>query len=188
MIDLNLEAAEGLRRARESLKRVKGGFERAVSLSINRTLDSLKVKAARETASRYFISVGEVKKSFAVKKSNPGDMVASLMSRGRRRNLSDYKLTPKAPKLKSRDYIKGAVMRAGGLKSLPGAFLVKRGNGYQAVLRTGKGRYDLKGVVSPAVPQILKNEDTLNVLEQDAERVFISRLNHETLRILGALP
>ncbi len=188
MIDLNLEAAESLRRARESLRRVKGGLERALSLSINRTLDSLKVKAARETASRYFISVGDVKKSFAVKKSNPSNISAELISRGRRRKLSDYKLTPKTPKIKSRDYIKGAVMRAGGLKSLPGAFLVKRGNSYQPVFRTGKGRYDLKGVVSPAVPQILKNEETLSVLEQDAERVFISRLNHETLRILGALP
>ncbi|MBR1602930.1 MAG: phage tail protein [Synergistaceae bacterium] len=186
MIELG---ADIRREAARALAHVKGGFNQAVSRSLNRTIDSLKSAAARETKQRYFVSVGEVKKSFALRKSTLNSLNAELISRGRRKSLKDYKLTPKAaPKHRKRDYVKGAVKREGGLKPLPGAFLVKGRNGYRPVYRTGRGRYDLKGLASPAVPQIVKNEDTLKALEQDAEQVFNKRMTHEVLRLLGAVP
>ena len=186
MIDINITGFdESLKRAARALTHVRGGFEKAVSLSLNRTLEGLRTDAARETKERYYLNSSEIKNSMSLKKSSPGDLNAVLKSRGKRKSLADYQLTPKAPKPGARPQLRGAVKKAGGLKSLGNAFLIRRSGKYRPYYRdNGK----LHAFISPAVPQAVANDETVEKLNQSAGERFEKRINHEVLRLLGALP
>lgn len=188
MINISVGADEALQRAKKNLAHVKGGFQRAVTSSLNRVIEGMRTDAARETKERYFISAGDVRKTLSLRKAGAGNLSAGLKSRGRRRSLADYKLTSKSPKSGVKNILRGAVKRDGGLKTLNNGFLIRSGGGYRPFYRTGRGRYDFKPFISPAVPQLLKNEAIVQKLQDNAASRFEKRLNHEVLRLIGALP
>jgi len=180
-------SAAGLERANNALCHIKGAFPKAVSLATNRTLEGLRTDAVSETKSRYFVKAGDVRKTLTLKKANAANMAGVMLSRGARRNLAEYKLTPATPRAGRRTALKGAVKRD-GLKSLGNAFLVRRGGKYRPYVRTSSGRWGIESLISPAIPQIIKNEESVKVMEQKAAERFEKRLSHETLHLLGALP
>ena len=55
-------------------------------------------------------------------------------------------------------------------------------------IRPGKSWSNIEHVVSPSIPQIVKNKETVTVVEKRAREVFEKRLEHEVMRFLGALP
>lgn len=109
-----------------------------------------------------------------------------ILSRGKRLNLAQYKISPSKP-LKHRYKLYGAVKR-GALKPINRGFLLRLGRSGKiyAFSRKGKGRWNIEGVHSPAVPQLIKNEDTIKYIAENAQSRFSERMNHEILRVLGA--
>ncbi|MBR1487091.1 MAG: phage tail protein, partial [Synergistaceae bacterium] len=83
--------------------------------------------------------------------------------------------------------IRGAVKRD-GIKSIPDGFLVNRGGKYKPFTRTGTGKWSIKSLVSPAIPQIVKNEEIVKIVEQKAVERFEKRLDHEVMRMLRLYP
>lgn len=95
------------------------------------------------------------------------------------------------------------VLESSGLKRIKGAFAanVKAGNNYHAGIfkRAGKfdypkkGRYRGKGIkrenikqlVGPAVPQMIKNEAVLKSIREQAVKKLDERIDHEIKRILN---
>ena len=180
-------SAPALERANNALRHIKGAFPRAVALATNRTLEGLRTDAASETKGRYFVKSGDVRKTLTLKKANSANMAGVMLSRGARKNLAEYKLTPTAPRKGRMAALKGAVKRD-GMKSLGNAFLVRRGGKYRPYTRPGTGRWDIEPFISPAIPQIIKNEETVKAMEKGAEERFSKRLDHEVMRLLGVLP
>ena len=45
----------------------------------------------------------------------------------------------------------------------------------------------MHSLISPSMPQIIKNEETVKAMEQGAERRFSLRMEHEINRILEVL-
>ena len=183
-------SAPALERANNALRHIKGAFPRAVALATNRTLEGLRTDAVSETKGRYFVKAGDVRKTLTLKRASAGNMAGAMVSKGSRRSLAEYKLTPTAPGKGRRTALKGAV-KNDGLKSLGNnVFLIRLGAAgrYWPYIRTGKGRWDVKALISPAIPQIIKNEETVKIMRQKAAERFEKRLDHEMLRLLGALP
>ncbi len=177
-----------LERAVSGLGAVQSRFPQAVARAVNRTMDGLRTDAVRETHKKYFVSAKDVRASISFRKASAGNLMGVMVSRGKRHSLADYQLTPKNPKSGKKTVLKGAVKRAGGLKSLGPAFLVKRAGGrYFPFYRTGRGKYAMQSLISPSMPQIIKNEETVRAIEQGAEQRFSSRLEYEVNRMLGAL-
>lgn len=176
---------EGLARANAALQRVPGAFPRAVASAANRAADGMRTDAVRETKEKYFVKAGDVRKTITFRKATAGSMIAEMISRGKRKGLREYKLSPASPRRGQRPQLKGAVKRSGGLKPLGPAFLVRRGSGYVPFYRTGKGRWSMEGLVSPSIPQIVKNKETVKVIETKGAERFEKRLDHEVLRLLG---
>ena len=192
MIQLNISNAM-LERAVSRLHSVQREFPLAVARAANRTMYGMGTDAARETAKRYFVKPGDVKKSIEYRKATASNLLGTMISRGKRHSLADYQLTPKSPQAGRKAALKGAVKREGGLKPLGPAFLIKRAGGrYFPFYRVGSGsgnRYKgIQSLISPSMPQIIKNEETVKVMEQGAEERFSKRLDHEVMRLLGALP
>ena len=182
---------EGLSRANKALSHIRGGFPRAVAAAVNRTLESMKTDITAETKKRYFAKPSDIRKTLTPKRANGTKMQGILISRGGHRKLQDYKLTPKTPQKGRQTVFKGAVKRDGGLKPMPEAFMMDTPNaGFVLFIRIGSGRAwrNIKHVSSPAIPQIIKNQETVNAVQTHAEQVFEERLTHETRRLLNLLP
>ena len=192
MIDIQI-TNNALERANSALRRILSEFPLAVARATNRTMYGMGTDAARETAKRYFVKSGDVKKSIEYRKATGSNLLGTMISRGKRHSLSEYRLTPLTPKKGAITQLKGAVKREGGLKSLRG-FLVKRAGGkYFPFYRIGyasehRQRGEIRSYISPSIPQIVKNEETRQAIEQGVEERFAKRLDHEYLHLLGVLP
>ena len=75
---------------------------------------------------------------------------------------------------------KGAVVRAGGLKPIPLAFLIPGSGKDKPVIREPDG--SLRPLTSPSVPQLMKNRISVNKAFAVAEEVFEKRIEHEINR------
>ncbi|MBQ7544919.1 MAG: phage tail protein [Synergistaceae bacterium] len=191
MIQLNISNAM-LERAVSNLRSVQSQMPQALARAVNRTTDGLRTDAVKETHKKYFVSAKDVRASISFRKATAGSLMGAMVSKGKRHSLADYQLTPNRPQSGRKAALKGAVKREGGLKPLGPAFLIKRAGGrYFPFYRVGSGsgnRYKgIQSLISPSMPQIIKNEETLRVMEQGAQERFAKRVDHEISLILDAL-
>ena len=179
-----------LERANSALKRIISESPRAVARAVNRTMDGLRTDAVKETSERYFVKPKDVRSSLSFRKATAGNLMGAMVSRGKRHSLADYQLFPRTPKRGQKTQLQGAVKREGGLKPLKDInFLVKRSGGrYFPFYRIGKGKWKINSLISPSMPQIVNNEDTVKAMEKGAQERFYKRLNHEAMQLLGFLP
>lgn len=180
-------------RAIDLITRAMSKSPRAVAAAVNRTLEGIRTSAVRETNRKYFASAKDIRDTITLKRASAGNLMGEMNARGYRHSLADYKLTPNAPKFGKKTQLKGAVKREGGLKSLGDAFLVKRAGGKWVPFTrihsgAGMGKYGgIRALISPGYPQIIGNKGTNELLSNQAEQLFLQRLEHE-LRRAGALP
>ena len=179
-------SAEGLERANSALKHINGAFPRAISSTVNRVLEGMRTDVIAGTKSRYFVKPSDIRKTITLKKTSSGNLSGTMISKGSRKSLADYRLIPKAPKKGMRG-LQGAV-KQDGMKNISEGFLVKRGGKYKPYLRTGLGKWSIQSIISPAIPQIIKNDETVKIMEENASERFEKRLDHEVMRILRLLP
>lgn len=128
--------------------------------------------AADEASKVYWIKKSRVKK--AVSKTNAG-----IIIRGTRQNVIDFRMTPNRPGKRRKNGIRVAVMRSGGLKTIRSGFPISpRFHGrVLGMMRVGKGRYDLKALTAPAIPQLLNNEEVQAGIETRIQSEAIDALN-----------
>ena len=192
MIKLQI-SNEGLQRANGALRQIQGQFPQTVARAVNRTTDGMRTDAVRGTTARYFVKAKDVRASLSFRKATTGNLMGAMVSKGKRHSLADYKLTPSMPTPGKRPSVKGAVKKDGGLKPLSRAFLVKRSGGrYFPYYRIGydsgnRQRAEIRSYISPSMPQIIKNEETVREMELGAEERFTKRLTHEIMHLLGII-
>lgn len=180
-------STEGLERANKALAHINGGFPRAVSATVNRVLEGMRTDAVNETKARYYAKPGDIRKTITLKTTkSASNFQGAMISRGTRKSLADYKLTPRTPK-KGMKGLEGAVKNE-GLKQIKSGFLLKQKGSYKPYIRTSSGKWGIEPLISPAIPQILKNEETVKIIEEKAAERFEKRLNHEVMRMLKLLP
>ena len=159
----------------------------AVSHAVNRSLETFKSANVKETAHKYFVKQKDLRSSLTVRKSYGGELQGAVIARGERKPLTQYMVSPKKIPVKDGSF-RGAVKRLGGLKPIPLAFLMPGKSGLYAAIRDKFGDYErLRILMSPSVPQLTKNKETVAVATQKAEETFTKRLEHE-LKRAGFLP
>lgn len=178
MIQLDIKES-AIDRAREALAGIPGATVKAMSTTLNKAIDGAKTDASRKAAEIYHVKKSEVMKAILVSRSKPGDVLqATFKAKGYRRSLSEYKLTPSSSG-NAKMEVQAAVKKEGGLKPIPKAVIAQDGSGYAAYIAGKK-------LTSPAIPQLLYNEEvSAYVQEQSVDRVN-KALDHEILRLLGA--
>ena len=187
MAGVNIQISEqGLKRANQILHSLQADTSKVTARVVNRVMDGMRTDAVSETSQKYYVKAKDVRSSITFRKATAGNLMGEMISRCKRHNLADYQLTPKSPSKGKKTVIQGAVKKAGGLKTLKSAFLVRRGGRYFPYYRTGKGRWKISSFISPSMPQIIKNEETVKVMQEKAEERFEKRLSHEIMRLVGA--
>ena len=184
-IDFNIET-----RNFKELGATDAIIKRAANLAMSRALDSMKTQLSRETTTRYFVTSSEIKKTLTARLSTvAGFKQGVIISRAPRLSLTAFKVNPKSPsyKMKGRRY-QAAVKREGGIKTLSANsfYIPKRKKMYRRIQAGGRGFQNLRMLQGPAIPQMLKNEQTKDAITQKTKEVFEYRLSHEIKRLLLA--
>ena len=177
MINVRIDERE-LARARNLLSHIPRAYDQALKFAVTRALESMRTEAVRKSTEIYEIKPSAVRKAIKLNKSQ-----GQLIARGTRLSIAKYKFQPLRQRAKN---YTGAVKR-NGLKSFPGAFILRLGGARKPYpfIRVGKKRWDIKAITSPAVPQLLQNPEVIAMLEEKGREVFAQRLNHEVMRALG---
>ena len=176
-----------LQRAEAALQHIQGGYVRAVSSAVNRSLESLRTVTVKETTEKYFVKPKEVRQTLTLKRASGANLYGELISRGARKSLSKYMIEPKRPPVAPESF-RAAVKKAGGLKPIPLAFLIPRSGNVLVAIRDAPGGGGLRMLRSLSIPQLVKNKDTVAEAEKKANETFEKRLDHETMRLLKLLP
>lgn len=180
---IKIEAnTQGLEQAIKLLRNTPKKLNLAQRSALSRTVSHMKTRLAQLGNEKYYAKSSEIKKSLSVK---TGYNLGQVISRGKKKSIADYYLSPRKQKLGRRQgKLRGAVKRD-GIKSLGKAFLVPLGGKYYPYVRVGKGRWDIKRLISPAIPQILGNQEITERLTGETLKFYNQRLNHEIMRQLG---
>ena len=185
MIDLT---ALQLSRARGALQHIPNAAPKAIVAAINRSADSAKTEAGRKVAENYNIIVRDVRSTIHIKKATASSrqILAVVSSSGTRIPLIKFKVRPGGITKRTSPIIKVAVLKGGGAKALPHAFVTKGKNtGITNVMqRQTEERYPIHIKYGPAVPEMLGTNKVKNFVESRAMEVLDNRLEHEINRIL----
>ncbi len=199
-VDVRIDASdiEGLKK---KLKKLGTKAPTAMYRAINAAASGAKKDMGKETSARYHIGSRTVTDTVHVTKANKESLKAVVRSRGNARKLSDYKMTTGRG-------IKAAVKK-GPTKSLDGdpkAFMATMKNGHKdafqrymfghkkAKIRStrkpgrkqalNKHNIAIHTFPGPAIPSIIKNDETMEIIKKNASETLQRRLEHEIQNIL----
>ncbi|MBQ4430017.1 MAG: hypothetical protein II877_00830 [Synergistaceae bacterium] len=155
------------------------------SKKIQRQLQRELIKSAKkiippEASKVYWIKQARVRKAITTSGMN-------VILRGTRQNLADFHVSPSRPGKRRKNGLKAAVMRRGGMKAIRHGFLIHgRGSGkILAMVRTGKGRTDYEPLTSPAIPQMMENEEVQSAVTERLKQSAIDSLHILAGRLLA---
>ena len=173
-------SSEKLEQAQKILAGIPGRTDRVVKEALYRAGNGLKTDAVSETKSKYHISASEIRKYLFFKKGGSvGYHSVTLSAQGPRKILTDYKVTG------SKQNIKVAV-KQNGMKTLRTGFLIMDRDGKKVVMwRPAGDSGPAMRVMSPSVPQLVKNKETMAEMQKQAQERFERRLDSNILRMLA---
>jgi len=173
--------------------KVKDDVPEASRLAINRTIDSIYTNTPKEILKVYAVkgqggSTTMIKKSMKKMKAAKFQSGGQLMISSRRLTLpAHFKVSPAKQLQKSKPDIKVSIFKGKQkvVRTDPKAFIGKMKNGTTQVMkRQGKTRYPVIVLRTLTIPQMAMNADVYGNIQDNAQRVFESRLEHEMNRML----
>ena len=143
--------------------------------------------ATSEVAAKYFITKGQVKKTFPpMQRATVDNPVAKIRSVGPVNSLYHFRTNPKTPPSNRVPALKVAVKRGEGLKDLPGAFIAKHKNNdaLGVFIRRGSARLPIDKKYGPSIPGMLKNEQIVERLEDRSTEWVAAYFDDEMMKAL----
>lgn len=170
-----------------------------MSRAVNQSLSNVSKNMKKQVSERYRIKSGRVGEAIRVaRRASADNPTAQIRSVGRHITLTSFKMTPgriinfkkytksgKRRKHVSPDpkVYKAAVKQGQGLQRLSGnpkPFIQRVNNGNViSVRRISPYSRSLEAVYGPAVPQMIKNQEIMDIITREAEVTTSKRINHE---------
>lgn len=186
----------GIEDVEKRLGKMKSKAPSVVSRAINRAVTNAKKNMAKETSGKYYISSGDVRNTIKTTKASTSSLKAAVISSGTGIALSKFKVNPgtivkqKGRKISARmpKVYRAGVERAGGVKPLDGdpkAFIAIMKSGHKGVFeREGDESLPIKQLYGPSVPQMIKNEEIMKKINDEANETLQKRIEAEINNIL----
>lgn len=167
------------------LGHIPGALPKALISAINRAAEGARTDAVTKAREEYVITAGRVRETIQINKAGTANLSASVVSRGRPRALSYYKIRPgKVTKRRPPEGVYAQVKRSGG-GPIAKSFVAKMASGHVGVFhRAGAGRFPLVQRYGPSVAQMLEAKSISQYVEAGAQRRMDERLSHEINRLL----
>lgn len=159
------------------LNGLEARLEDAVYLATKRALEQARTAGVREAAKTYKTTQAQLRAGITIL-AGSGQMVV----RGGPNPLIDFDVKPKIPIKR----MVQAVVKKGQGGSIPPAFVQQMGSGHVGVfMRVGQPRYPIRQLYSVSVPQMMGEDEVLEVTEKKAVEAYRTRIAHEIERKLG---
>lgn len=164
-----------------------------MSRAVNRSLSNVSKNMKSQVVKRYRIKSERVGRTIKVtRRASASHPTAQIRSVGRHITLTSFQMTPgrrinikkggKHGKPDPKVY-KAAVKKGQGLQRLSGnpkPFIQRVNNGNViSVRRISPYSRSLEAVYGPAVPQMIKNREIMDIITREAEIMTSKRINHE---------
>ena len=170
MIEVDV-SSKTLERLEKAMDYMGGDAVTIIHDATKRAAQGFITDISRATSKKNRVRVGDVRKTLALNWRNlNGFEMALLTATGRRKNLADYYAIPSG----ARRGIMGAVKRA-ARHHLYKAWIMERGGKKIAYMRS---RGQVRPIVSPSIPQIMKDEENVEIARRGAAERFEKRVNH----------
>lgn len=171
----------------KELDAARGEIRPAVVRALNRTIDRVKVRAAREVrAAGYKLKIAVIKNAIRINRASTGRLRADAVAAGRPIPLIDYSARQTA------DGVSVDVLQ--GRKVIAHAFVAKMPSGHLGVFerfgprvqRTRKNKHQaartqkIKQLFGPSIPDALANQAVQRALLELIDDTFARTLAHES--------
>lgn len=165
-----------------------------IANAINRTTTNIRKTMAQETAKRYNITSGEVKKTITIGKATRARLQGAAISKASPIALSKFKVSPNrkvtytskgkpSPKAYKASVEKGPASKP--LDVDPKAFIAEMKSGHQGIFRRETdSSFPIKQLFGPSVPQMIKNDGSMERIQVEAESTLQKRIDAEIENIL----
>lgn len=170
-------------RVEQRLGKFRKEAPKVMSRALNRAISAGKTQASKDTRSKYTVKAGDINATIDLKKSTKNQLSASFRSRGKRMSLTKYRVTPTMPKPQKPPKSLKVMIEKGNKVAYKGAFLADLGS-MKVFKRVTSKRLPIKELTGPSVPQLLKGILKTKTVNDRANEVYKSRLDHEISRIL----
>lgn len=166
---------------------------KAIARALNRAAENVRTNITRKSREAYYIKASDVKDTIRISPAS-GDMKqlrVLIQSRGTRRELINFRVTPGYPRPQSPPAALRVAVRKDGIKELPSAFVLRgsASSRLHVAKRAGIARYPVHILYGPSVPEMLgstMNKRQYRVwVEEEARKIYVKRLEHEIDRVLG---
>lgn len=193
MIELRMEV-ENVKEVQQRLGALGRKTPSVIANAINRTLTNIRKNMAQQTAQRYNVASGEVKKTIAVKKATREKLSGAAVSKASPIALSKFKVSPNRPvsyskgKRPSPKVYKVSVEKGPASKALdvnPKAFIAVMQSGHHGLFRrVSDESLPIKQLFGPSAPQMIKNNETIDYIQKEAQSTLQKRIDAEVENIL----
>ncbi len=195
----------------EEIEQRLGEFKKkapvVLSRSMNESFRNVRKNISIESRKRYAVKAGDLKNSikYHYKKASKNNLDSSATITGKRLALSKFKVVsrPTAKGKKSPTINRAKVLKSNSpkviLNTIAASVRAKNGKEHTGLFVRGgkfnrpkKGRYkdskarreNLKQLVGPAVPQMLRNKKVIEAIQGEGNQKLQERLNHYIKRAL----
>ena len=178
MLDVHI-VPEGFKEAERLLRGIKGGFETAVSLAINRGLVAGRKVAVMKIKERYAIKSGDLKeRGMKIKEATKANPDGTLEAKGPMLPVSLFSAKSTG---KGKNRVVKATILKGQRKIIRGAFQTRPG---RIMERRQPDRYPIFPVWTIGVPYMVRHQKISELTQETIAKATAKRLDHEVARIL----
>lgn len=153
----------------------------ATASALNRTLDYTATLTKKEVTNMYAIKQKEVNSTLKKKRASKSSLNASIQSKGQTIALSKFPHNPKQYRPRNKK-VKVKVKKQEGykiIKTSPSAFVQTMNGGTNIWMREGKSRTPVRLLRSLSVPQMISNNEVIDVIQKKSGEKLQERINHE---------
>ena len=193
MIEARIEVEGSIEEVQKRLGNLSHKAPSVIANAINRTTTNIKKTMAQETTQRYNITSGEVKKTITVNRATRANPQGAVISKASPIALSKFKVSPNrkvtyskgkpSPKVYKVSVEKGPASKP--LDVDPKAFIAVMKSGHQGLFRRKTdSSLPIKQLFGPSVPQMIKNDGSMERIQAEAESTLQKRIDAEIENIL----
>ena len=193
MIEARIEVEGSIEEVQKRLGNLSHKAPSVIANAINRTTTNIKKTMAQETTQRYNITSGEVKKTITVNRATRANPQGAVISKASPIALSKFKVSPNrkvtyskgkpSPKVYKVSVEKGPASKP--LDVDPKAFIAEMKSGHQGLFRRKTdSSLPIKQLFGPSVPQMIKNDGSMERIQAEAENTLQKRIDAEIENIL----
>jgi len=148
--------------------------------AINRAATAGKTRASVNIRKEYVIKAGDVKQRIKIRKATANALSAQIRASGPVIPLMKFDVTPSSPE--------GMQVRArvkkGSRKPIQNGFVARANGQVNVFTRVGSSRYPIQGRYGPSVAQMMGKDEIVDDIQNRAQEVLDSRLEHDLNRLL----